>query len=102
MIPAYFIISYDVINQEEYQNYGPAVLQLLEKYDASVVVSDTGAVALEGDSKMVHAIVRFPSEEQALQCYHSVEYEDIKKIRLNSTINCNMILASNKDLLEQQ
>lgn len=89
----YFIISYDIVDFEEFQHYPPKVMELLKGYNASVLVSDTAAVAVEGESKTMNAIIQFPSMESALQCYRSQEYEEIKKIRHRSTTNCTIVIG---------
>jgi uncharacterized protein (DUF1330 family) len=89
----YYIISYDIDNAEEYQNYPQGVLPLFEKYGAEILVSDTEAIPIEGSTKTMNAVVKFPSEEIALQCYHDPAYQEVKKIRINSTSNCSIVLT---------
>ncbi len=90
---AYYINSYDIIDPEAFSAYGPRVFPLLLKYGAEVLASDVQAIAVEGMARTMNAIIRFPSEEAALQCYKDPEYEPIKSIRLKSTANCTMILV---------
>ncbi|MBC9794636.1 DUF1330 domain-containing protein [Sinomicrobium weinanense] len=90
---AYYIISYDILDGEGYPEYVEAVVNLLPKYGAEVLVSDLNATPIEGEAKDVNAIVVFPSREQALACYHSEEYRQIKKIRIKTTRNGQFILA---------
>jgi len=47
----------------------------------------------EGSAKRMNAIIKFPSKEAAVNCYNDPLYEDIKKIRINSTENCTMVLV---------
>ncbi|MBI1767653.1 MAG: DUF1330 domain-containing protein [Bacteroidetes bacterium] len=91
--PVYFIISYDIVNMEEFQKYPPRVLPLLKKYGAEVLASDVQATVFEGTSKTMNAIIKFPSSDTANKCYNDPEYEPIKKIRINSTKNCTMVLV---------
>lgn len=91
---AYYIISYDVVDQQGYELYASEVAKLLPSYGASVLFSDNQAVTVEGIHSQVNAIVVFPSKELALECYHSAEYQEIKKIRLRSVENSRFVLAS--------
>jgi len=90
----YYIGSYDIVDMEEFQKYPPKVLALLPKYGGEVLASDIEAVSLEGKTKTMNAIIRFPSMESALNCYNDPEYQEkIKPIRINSTANCTMVLV---------
>ena len=89
----YYINSYDIIDVEEFQKYPPKVRRLLMKYGAEVIAMDTQAICLEGKARTLNAIIKFPSEEAALNCYSDPEYQPVKQIRLNSTRNCTMILV---------
>jgi len=89
----YLINSYDVNNMEEFKKYPPKVSPILEKYGAEVLASDLQGIALEGKSKTMNAIIKFPSEQAVFDCYNDVEYHEIKKIRVNSTSNCTMVIV---------
>ncbi|MET3878122.1 DUF1330 domain-containing protein [Chitinophaga sp. OAE865] len=92
-MPVYYINSYDIINEEEYAKYGPPVLRLLHKYSAEVLASDLRAKAIEGTARRMNAVIKFPSEAAALQCYKDPEYQPLKELRWRCTDNCNMILV---------
>src|SRR5688500_17081785 len=89
----YYINSYDIESIEEFKKYAPAVYPLLQKYGAKVLAADTEVIVMEGTARTMNAIIRFPSKEAALNCYNDPEYQEIKKIRINSTKNCTMVLA---------
>ena len=89
----YYINSYDIEDAEEFKNYPPKVRPLLEKYGAEVLASDTNALPVEGYSRSMNAIIKFPSLEAALQYYNDPEYAAIKEIRQRSTRNCSMVLV---------
>ena len=88
----YYINSYDIIHPD-FKDYPPQVAQLLKKYNAETLVADTTAIALEGTARTMNAIIKFPSEEAALQCYNDPEYEPLKALRQRTTANCTMILV---------
>jgi uncharacterized protein (DUF1330 family) len=89
----YYMNSYDIIDADEYQKYGPLAIPLIIKYGGEVLAADTDGIAIEGSAKHMNAIIRFPSEEAALNCYNDPEYQEVKKIRVNSTANCSMVLV---------
>ncbi|SFF02110.1 Uncharacterized conserved protein, DUF1330 family [Chitinophaga sp. CF118] len=89
----YYIISYDINDMEDFQQYPPLALPLINKYKGEVIISDLKAIAVEGTAKKMNALVKFPSIELALACYNDEEYKEIAKIRFRSTSNCSMILA---------
>lgn len=89
----YYMNSYNIIDPGKYSEYGPLALQLITKYGGEVLVADTEGAAIEGTAKTMNAVIRFPSQEAALNCYNDPEYQDVKKIRLESTSDCSMILV---------
>ena len=94
----YFIISYDIVDVELFNNYGPKLIPLLMKYNAEVLASDTEAIVFEGSARRMNAIIKFPSKDAAMSCYNDLEYQPIKKIRLDSTKNCTMVLVKQLSL----
>ncbi|MDM1296501.1 DUF1330 domain-containing protein [Sphingobacterium sp. N143] len=91
---SYYIISYDIVDQQGYEHYASEVAQLLPQYGAYVLFSDDSALTVEGDASQVNAIVVFPTRESALQCYQSSKYQEIKKIRIKSVKNSRFVLAT--------
>jgi uncharacterized protein (DUF1330 family) len=92
-MPVYYINSYDITNMEEYKKYGPPVIALLHQYGARVLASDWDAIGVEGGVKKMNAVIEFPSEAAALQCYNDPVYQPLKAIRWASTDNCTMTLV---------
>lgn len=92
-MPAYVIVSYDISDPDGYGPYVPAVLPLLAKHGAEVLVADFDATPLEGAKSGVHAILRFDSEEAAQAWYDDPEYEPVRGIRLSSCSNNRISLA---------
>ena len=89
----YYMNSYDIVDPEKYGEYGPLAVQLINKYGGEVLAADTAGIAVEGTAKTMNAIIRFPSQEAAFNCYNDPEYQEVRKIRLASTSNCAMILV---------
>ena len=89
----YYIGSYDIDDAEAFRRYPPVVLALLPKYGGQVLASDTAAHVIEGRSKTMNAIIRFPSREAALGLYQDPDYQEAKRLRQRSTSNCTMVIV---------
>ncbi len=90
---AYIIASYDITDPEGYEGYVPGVRPLLEKHGAQILAADFDARLLEGEKRSVHVLLQFASKEAALGWYEDPDYEAVKKIRLDSCSNNNMVLV---------
>jgi uncharacterized protein (DUF1330 family) len=89
----YYIGTYDIDDAETFRRYPPLVLALLPKYGGEVLASDTSAHVIEGRSRTMNAIIRFPSRAAALALYNDPDYQEAKRIRQGSTSNCTMVLV---------
>ena len=92
-MPAYIIVSYDIVDSEGYESYVPGVLPLLKKHGAEILVADYDAQCLEGEKRSVYVVLRFDSEEAARAWYNDSAYEPVRKIRLGSCNNNNLVIA---------
>ena len=90
---AYIIASYDIVDPKGYEGYVPGVVPLLQKHGAEILVAEYDAQALEGEKRNVYVVLRFESEAAALAWYHDPAYEPIRKMRLGSCNNGNLVLA---------
>ena len=89
----YYIGAYDIDDFEKFKRYPSIVASLLPKYGGEVLASDTAGVLVEGTSRTMNAIVRFPSKEAALGLYNDPAYQEAKRIRQGSTTNISMVLV---------
>ena len=89
----YFIASYDIEDPEGYKTYVPGVVPLLQKYKAEILVADYGAATVEGKARGVNVVLRFESEEAAMNWYNDPDYGPVKQIRLDTTTNGTALLA---------
>ena len=89
----YYIGSYDIDDTDLFTRYGPIVAALLPTYGGEVLASDTSAYVVEGDARMLNAIIKFPSKEAALGLYNDPAYQEAKRIRHASTSRCTMVLV---------
>lgn len=90
---AYIIASYDIVDPKGYEGYVPGVVPLLAKHKAEILVAAYDVEALEGQKRSVYVVLQFESEEAALGWYNDPAYEPVRKIRLGSCDNSNMVLA---------
>jgi uncharacterized protein (DUF1330 family) len=90
----YFIASYDVTNQEKYQNeYIPAVIPLLMKHGGQVLVADYDVEVLVGSPAKSKIVLKFENEETAKSWYNDPDYSPVKKIRYDSSTNTIELFA---------
>ncbi|HKJ73401.1 MAG TPA: DUF1330 domain-containing protein [Alphaproteobacteria bacterium] len=90
---AYVIASYDVVDPERYEAYPPGVGPLVAKHGGELIVGDFDAKPLEGEKRGVYVVLRFESEEAALNWYNDPDYAPVRQIRLDSTANGNAVLV---------
>ena len=90
---AYMIASFDVTDQEAYEGYVPGMMPTLMKYEPEILVADYDAKALEGESRGVNVVIRFPNEAALEAFYDDPEYRSFKEQRLRSTANGTLLVA---------
>ena len=90
---AYFIVSFDITDAEAYEDYPPGVIPLLEKHGAEILVADYEARAIEGEARGVNVVLRFETEEAAMNWYNDPEYAPVKQLRFDTTANTTVHLA---------
>ena len=89
----YYLGTYDIIDPDQFKKYPPLVMALLPKYGGVVLASDTQAFVVEGTTRTMNAIIRFPSKEAALGLYNDPDYQEAKRIRQASTTNISMVIV---------
>ena len=90
---AYVLASYDIKDPEGYEGYVPGVIPLLAKHGAEILVADYDAKALEGKKHSNYVVLKFASEDAAMNWFNDPAYAEVRKIRLNSCENNNIVLA---------
>lgn len=90
---AFIIASYDIVDSKGYEGYVPGVVPLLQKHGAEILVAEYDAQVLEGEKRSVYAVLRFESEKAALNWYNDPVYQPVRKIRVGSCDNNNLVLA---------
>jgi len=92
-MPAYMIASFDVTEQQAYEDYVPGMMPILMKYQPEILVADYGARSLEGDCRQVNVVIKFPTEEALKAFYNDPDYRPFKELRLRTTANSTLLVA---------
>lgn len=77
----YWIVSADIHDPEQYQEYVKANGEAFRKYGARFLVRRGNFEVVEGSARTRHVVVEFPSYQAALDCWHSPEYQAALKLR---------------------
>ncbi|WP_153503618.1 DUF1330 domain-containing protein [Cumulibacter manganitolerans] len=77
----YWIARVDVSDESKYQQYVAANAAAFAKYGARFLVRGGDHDTVEGTGRARNVVIEFPSYEQALECYHSPEYQYAKSLR---------------------
>lgn len=89
----YILATYDVVDPEAYKNYVAGVIPLLMKHKAEVLVADYEPNNIEGEARGANIVLKFESEEAAMNWYNDPDYESVKKIRFDNTTNGYLALS---------
>ncbi len=88
MAKGYWVVNLEVSDLGAYKVYRDFVQPFLAAHDGRFVVRGGRMSVVEGEVASRVVVVEFPSYEAATAAYHSVEYQDGKKLRLDiSTAN---------------
>ena len=89
----YAIASYDIADPAGFEPYIPGVVPLIQKHGGEIIVADFEAKSLDGEARGVNVIVKFESEEAAMNWYNDPDYAPVRQTRLDSTENGSLMLA---------
>ncbi len=81
----YFVVNYDVSDQEKYDRYVAGAVPTLEQYGGEILVVDHEPNYLEGNSAHVLVVLEFESEAAAMKWYNSPEYQAIVNLRIDAS-----------------
>jgi len=94
---AYFIVTYDVTDPEQYAKYNPGCNHItgstVAKHGGKIMAATQDVVRLSGAETGTKVIIQFPNREAALAWHDDLEYAPAKAIRLASTINVNAFIV---------
>ena len=75
MPKGYWIVRVDIADPEQYKAYIAANAEPLKTFGARFLVRGGSFETAEGHSRARNAVIEFPSYEDALECWHSPEYQ---------------------------
>ncbi len=81
MAKGYWIVRVDIEDMETYKQYIAANASPLKQHGARFLVRGGRHETVEGTSRERNAVIEFPTYEQAVQCWHSQEYQAAIKLR---------------------
>ncbi len=84
MPKGYWIAHVTVTDSDRYQKYVEASRAAFEKYGARVLARGGTHSGLEGNHRPRNVVIEFASYGQALDCYHSAEYQSARKSRVGA------------------
>ena len=77
----YWIAVYkDLKNKENIKKYADKASLGIKKYHGKILVRGGRTETIEGTPSPRTVVIEFPSVEEALKCYRSVEYQEAMKI----------------------
>ena len=85
MAKGYWVARVDVHDLEAYQKYVAANGRVFAKFGARFLVRAGRSETVEGSSRSRNVVIEFPSFEVALACWHSPEYQEVLKHRLDAS-----------------
>ena len=78
---AFWIAIYkDIKNPENIKKYGEKATPAIKKYNGTILARGGKVETIEGQPSPRTVLIEFPTMEDALRCYNSVEYQEAKKI----------------------
>ena len=81
MAKGYWIVRVDIDDPEQYKKYTIANGASFLKYGAKFLVRAGQMQAIEGKARSRNAVIEFPSYAEAVECWHSPDYQAAMKIR---------------------
>lgn len=82
---AYIIARIEVTELEDYKTYAGQTVALAEQAGGTFLVKGGPMTQVEGSGPDRHVVISFPTREQALDWYHSPEYQAILPVALRSS-----------------
>ena len=86
MAKGYWVGRVDVTDEARYRQYVEANAAAFAKYDGRFLVRGGDFETVEGESRRRNVVIEFDSYRQALDCYHSEEYQFAKSLRAGAAV----------------
>lgn len=85
MAKGYWVVNLEVTDLETYKGYQALVRPFLDANDGRFLVRGGQQSVVEGTVNSRVVVVEFPSYERALRAYHSSEYQEAMKKRVDAS-----------------
>ncbi len=92
MAKGYWVVLVDVTDPESYPRYLEAWSEAFHKYKPKYLVRGGRFETPEGEMKARKIVLEFESYEQAVECYHSPEYQAAAKLR-HAYANSDLVIV---------
>ncbi len=92
---AYWIAHVTVTDPEAYAEYAKCATGAIEAHGGEFLARATRTVWLEGNERERNVVVRFPSLEDAEQCYRSDAYQEALAYARNASVRDLCIVEGN-------
>ena len=96
MAKGYWVAHVDVNDPEGYKGYVARNAVAFAKYGARFIVRGGQFESKEGNSRSRNVVIEFKDYATALACYHSPEYAEAMKHRVNASV-ADMIIIEGYD-----
>ena len=89
----YLIVQITIADREEYALYEAGFMEVFMKHGGTMLSVDESPTVIEGDWTASRSVlIRFPSDDAAMNWYNSPEYQNLAKHRFKaSTGNCILV-----------
>lgn len=85
MAKGYWVVNLEVTDPETYKQYQAFVRPFLAANDGRFVIRGGQQSVVEGNVNPRSVVIEFPSYEDAIRVYHSPEYQEGMKTRLDAS-----------------
>ena len=96
MTKGYWIAHVDISDPEGYKRYQAANAEPFAQYGAKFLSRANDNEVVEGNFRLRHVIIEFPSYEAAQACYHSEAYQHAKSLRADTGV-ADLIIVEGYD-----
>jgi uncharacterized protein (DUF1330 family) len=99
----YLIAQINIRDRMKYRQYKEGFNAIFSQYNGEFIVVDDNPEVLEGEFSLVrHAIIRFPSNEDLKRWYFSEQYQELSKLRKESSDGNVMIVKGIEEFINSK
>ncbi|MEO6362899.1 MAG: DUF1330 domain-containing protein [Caldimonas sp.] len=96
MAKGYWIVRVDITDLEQYKRYVAANAAPFARFGARFLARAGRFEAMEGTSRSRNVVIEFESYQKALDCWHSAEYQEAMKLRVDVS-TADLVIAEGYD-----